>query len=1037
MNICFPASNREHPRRSQGLCPTSFSPPPWAQALASATGADRVAAMESLSLSEWQTRLASHFEALAKRRTAAGWPVFALEHGLLPEEVHRLERAIGASLLAGQPRRPEYLAWVVYAAEFGYRYAGDQYWQSFAAETRGWNDRWREFIRNSFERFAERYHGAQPEGAWAANFTIISWPITHGVLPKDLQKQLARVLYEARYSLRAELFSSAAALGKHLRSLSYDASSRFREFAENTLLLGQIAAALLVQEPGDEQLISANTLERLIADINEERASREWLREARSSAQRLRVRGLSTRGTSTPTPAAGVAAIPTSKDQKDPAAQLRAMGLEPRFLVRPAANGAWEVVLEVPDLAPILRQHPHLRDTLAQSPGRVTGAASRVIARGRLVQGGVQRFVLNSWPGPEQPLITFDAAKAGLRLFLDSVFRTPPGDSWLFRIGSDGQAHDLKSRVVHPGGTYILLQRQPVGTPIKGFNKLALTCDGVNALQFEVPPKVDELWETLLSNLKLQCSKTLRVWPAGLSPASWDEVGHGEWLISDEVILGVEVDHSVQSLEITLDGQPAQSCRVSTGPQGGRLFLSLGCPAEGTHRATISTSRASGKSDELRGFLDFRVRAPQAAGAGRSAQQALLLSTFPTAPALEDLWDGRLELQLGGPTGTRVACTISLRERGSDRALFTKSVPAQTLPIEPATWRAVFQNHFRKEKNAELSYDAAYQCRVDFDAGSIGRAVLVAEREFTPLRWGVQSAGETAIARLFDDSGATEVAVALREFGAPTSARALEYESVIKGLPVGFPGGLLVASAPGKSASAIVVPPRNHLHLADLSISPVVPPARRDSHSLAGLLRVASEWETARQKGSALGPPYLQCVLTTIMAAVLEAVAGEKWGRAERRYTEDQSLGLREMKTLISDSPAERSLGGAIAHDVERLAKEDASGKVVHFARLACTYLQGLKADSELHKSKSFVATFAQRAEKEEHGRDLCEFALRAVSSPTSLLSWCGANLEPGLNALLQRPALARAARFAVLAVDQVVRSSDVVTSTTYAGWNW
>lgn len=1005
--------------------------------MASAMGPERVAAMESLSLSEWQTRLASHFEALAKRRAEAGWPVFALEHGLLPEDVHRLERVVGASLLAGPPRRTEYLAWVVYAAEFGYRYAGDQYWQSFATETRGWNDRWREFIRNSFERFAERYHGAQPEGAWAANFTIISWPITHGVLPKDLQKQLARVLYEARYSLRAELFSSAAALGKHLRALSYDASSRFREFAENTLLLGQIAAALLVQEPGDEHLISATTLDRLIADINEERASREWLREARSSAQRLRVRGLSTRGAYAPTPAAGMAAIPASQDPKDPAAQVRALGLEPRFLLRPVANGAWEVVLEVPDLAPILRQHPHLRDTLTQSPGRVAGAARRVIARGGLVQRGVQRFALSSWPGPEQLLITFDAAKAGLRLFLDSVFRTPPGDSWLFRIGSDGQGHDLKSRVVHPGCTYILLQRQQFGTPITGFSKLTLACDGVYALQFQVPSRVDELWETLLSNLQLQCSKTLRVWPAGLSPANWDEVGHGEWLIGDEVVLGVDLDHSIHSVEVTLDGQPAQSYRVNTGPQGGRLFLSLGCPTEGTHRATISTSRASGKTDELRGFLDFRVRAPQAIGAGRSAQQALLLSTFPTAAALEDLWDGRLELQLSGPAGTRVGCTISLRERGSDRALFTKSVAAQALPVEPATWRALFQNHFRKEKNAELSYDAAYQCRVDFDAGSIGRAVLVAEREFTPLRWGVQSAGETSIARLFDDSGATEVAVVLREFGAPTSARALEYESAIKGMPVAFPGGLLVASAPGKSASAIIVPPRNRLQLSDLSITPVVPPTRRDPHTLAGLLRIASEWETARQKGSALGPPYLQCVLTTIIAAVLEAVAGEKWGRAERQYLEDQSLGLRDLKTLISDSPAERSLGGAIAHDIERLTKEDTNGKVAHFARLASTYLQGLKADSELHKSKSFVATFAQRAEKEEHGRDLCEFALRASSSPTSLLSWCGGNLETGLSALLQRPALARAARFAVLAVDQLARRRGVVTSTTYAGWNW
>ena len=39
-----------------------------------------------------------------------------------------------------------------------------------------------------------------------------------GVLPRDLQKQLARVLYEIRYELRPELFASAEGLGKRLAS---------------------------------------------------------------------------------------------------------------------------------------------------------------------------------------------------------------------------------------------------------------------------------------------------------------------------------------------------------------------------------------------------------------------------------------------------------------------------------------------------------------------------------------------------------------------------------------------------------------------------------------------------------------------------------------------------------------------------------------------------------------------------------------------------------------------------------------------------
>src|SRR5262245_31998043 len=90
-----------------------------------------------MNLTEWQQRFQLHFEAL--RRTRSGnRPLFALEHGLNSVEIADLEKEIRAHV-SSLPRSREYwLCWIVYAAEIGYEYSGDEYWQTFSAETPGW-----------------------------------------------------------------------------------------------------------------------------------------------------------------------------------------------------------------------------------------------------------------------------------------------------------------------------------------------------------------------------------------------------------------------------------------------------------------------------------------------------------------------------------------------------------------------------------------------------------------------------------------------------------------------------------------------------------------------------------------------------------------------------------------------------------------------------------------------------------------------------------------------------------------------------------
>ena len=254
--------------------------------------------MTEKAIREWHSRLHNRFITLRSERDATnpGSPVFALEHGLnLDTELQELEDVVRDDVLGGQISKHAWLPLVVYAAEIGYRYEGHEYWPVFENETPGWRQRWpdgRRLIRRRYDSFVLTYGGAQPEGRWASNFTIISWPITHAVLPKDLQKHLARLLSDYRHVFTSELLEDHQELGRWLEARCHDTSSRFRVFAENTELLGLVAASLLLDDEDETALLSADVLHRIVQDLNQERQSGAWLRNAKRAAVQVRRRGL-------------------------------------------------------------------------------------------------------------------------------------------------------------------------------------------------------------------------------------------------------------------------------------------------------------------------------------------------------------------------------------------------------------------------------------------------------------------------------------------------------------------------------------------------------------------------------------------------------------------------------------------------------------------------------------------------------------------------------------------------------------------------
>ena len=94
--------------------------------------------------------------------------------------------------------------------------------------------------------FADDFDGAVHSGNWADHFSIICWPITHGILPKDLQKQLACALYESRDRLTGDVLAMPEALGDLIAVRSIGASPRFQHFRARKVARGANCCSAVV-----------------------------------------------------------------------------------------------------------------------------------------------------------------------------------------------------------------------------------------------------------------------------------------------------------------------------------------------------------------------------------------------------------------------------------------------------------------------------------------------------------------------------------------------------------------------------------------------------------------------------------------------------------------------------------------------------------------------------------------------------------------------------------------------------------------------
>lgn len=827
-------------------------------------GTGRVSAR---SLDDWHQRLAERFAALRAERDAVrlGSPLFALEHGLsLDEELPELQAAVRRAVLGTRLPRAAGLPFVVYAAEMGYGYRGGEFWPGFEEATPKWTshgiDNARRFIRNRFEEFAEAYGGARISGRWALWFKNIAWPITHAVLPTDLQRHLARLLYDYQTAFTAELLDDYEALGERLAGRSFDTSARFRKFAENTELLGLVAAALLVGEDEQTPLLTSEVLQRIVADLSKERQAGAWLLDAKRAAVRIRRRGLMSR-------ASGERIQQLPRDEST-------RRIEAALSLRRTAAG-WKAYVFIPSHDSLARRVPTARSEMERTRYRIQGVET-IQSRGALMYDRGP-LPLEHWPQADgQSLVELeDLTATHAAALLTDHCRLPLGP-WLFRISEQGVAIEVRTRTVRPGAHYALVSRTAVLLNAIANEAITLATRDVVALGFRVPAVVDQLVVDALLAVGVSVAPEVSVRPIGLVPAAWDGEGVAEWSAGESPLLAIRSSHAVSRCMVSTE---IEAKNFSWPNDSDTVYVQVTDLAPGNQVLEIALLDEQG-APLTHGTFAVRIREPVDSSSSASARQGLQVRCFPPHPSLNDLWSGAAALEVTGPQGERVQFELAMTSLSGAEPL-SRATFSSLLPVPEERWLQLLRGaQGSSHLDSVLGDSEEMVVRVTHTA--LGTSEVRAARPFEPLRWttGHDKAGPHA--RLINHT-AEKATIEYYAPDHPAQAEMISYDEE-EVLRFGR-GGLIVATCDDLK-TATVVPP--HISggleaLRRLNVRPALQTGPRTVGSVLGCISMARLWGGLASAANATAAQVQMRVVHAVRSRLGGLIGGQYWWQVEHQ----------------------------------------------------------------------------------------------------------------------------------------------------------
>ena len=931
-------------------------------------------------LTDWQRRLDGHFARLASTRGASGFPLFAFEHGLSADDLATVGELLRNSPPEDLPLGLHWLVWVVCAAEAGYEYTGGEYWPILAKYGRQWLEPIHQRrLREWFEKFQGRYQGVTPSGAWAGHFKYIAWPITHAVVPSYLQEQLAQSLFALRFRLARLDDVRPRSVGRFLAENLWDATSRLREFLQQEELVGRIVLALLNNAHSDEQSpIYPPTLKRILADLERVQSAKELLKETqRYVGDRLKTGGR-TYGPSTQ----ANRGLQGSSTEAPVSLISKA-----RLLLQPSGPAKWSVLVEMPCLAGVARLSPSLREFVQKTRCKVAGVEGGWRPGGWLL-ASAQRPRLNFWPKGGAMLAQFERA--------DEVFETQVGDAlqlsegpiWVCRIGDDGRAHEIATRLVRPGRNYILLSEGHLPTDYSHLRSCDVDCAGINVGLLSIPKTVGSDDLTRLGRLGVQVARTVRISPAGLTARAWDGEGRSAWLTTDNPCFAIVHDHPVAGYEVRLDAAP--EVFVGAGPAGVPVFVSLPALRAGTHTLGVRIRRdivgAHLSAPPADSVMTLDVREPEPWISGATAHTGMTMAVEPHDPSLDVFWEGNVGVTVLGPAGhSATAALVLYGFRGEE--ILRDEIGTFALPIEAEEWKRRLSPFVRAEERQWPFLEAA-SGRVLIRGDELGELRIPLERSVKPLRWLCHQSQNTLTLRLIDDTGSDSAArVEYSDLARPAMPVSIAAEQAREGFRVEAPGGLYEASSGPHADKVIASAPQIRGGLAGLGVRPDLTDVNHEPPSVPRLLDLLRKW-SAPQLAGPLAAIRRELVFKRLLSHLASDLGGRAWAQAENVFLAQppSEHAAQQLQRAVGASPGFLSV---LRRDHERMM---------------VPFVQGV----------SWFSDVATRYEISSD-RGLCDFALQIAGQPHRLVSLPAPALDALLRELRTSGVLFRAARFMAL----------------------
>ncbi len=919
--------------------------------------------------------------------------MYALEHGLDAEMLSKVTIGLKRSLLVDGRLSSHWLLWVVYATELGYDYDGEEYWPSFEQRTPRWRLRseHRGMLRQWFRKFRKSFCGALPTGPWATQFSIISWPITHAILPKDLQIQLAKLIYDERYLIAEFIDAQPEEVGRLVAASAYEASARLRNFLEQPELAGRIVLGLLgAAGQSANYWLQPETIRRILVDLERHSHAKAWLREAKSAIQSAKIKLASPARLPTG-PRATVVAGATNEEK------VALKSVTPQLFLLREGDDRWTPVVEIPSFRAIAGMNPRFATLLRSNRAKVLGTTAGWSAPGWLLYGPHKKK-LAKWPSHGTSLVQLEHADTALEYLLRSECRIEAAECWLFRIRPDGSAAEAPSRTIHSDSQYILLYHasDSVEPP---FPSIHVDCDGISALAVTVTSETSADALRFLSTRHLKVERHLRIWPVGTPPRRWSADGNAVWLRGETPTLALCHDADCQSLTMTLAGQPP----VTVGPIAAKqqIFFGLQDLSTGSHilnvTARYSAQHSGGGQHVLTSTaaLSILIRAPQEWVPGDISHRGFIVSCDQVEPTLDALLAGRLSISIAGPHGREVNCSLELMD-SSGAVLSSEPIGTVCLPAKRADFDARLHGHLKGIEDP-FHYSTASQSRLVFDGGDLGVFRLGLKHAALPLRWCVKK-GKTLELRLVndgDDEPPTEIVFyPFERANSPTNIASDQTDS---GLHPDGNGGLYVASC-GELRACIVASVWRKGGLDGLAIHPSFDADLKEPGALARFLKNFRDWYGARAFGP-LANQRRDIVVSDLRNHLVERLCGRRWASLERQV---QDLGL--------------------TAEVRSSLEEEAVHKKVSFGIALSNGWSEIMTDSFPETSTRFhkyAERFQVCADPE-----ITATALRLAAQPADVVRSFGPDLTDRLEAVRAMPEMVRASRLLVILSGEIGRAN-------------